>query len=127
MRLIALAAFAVLLTTPAFARNYTISLDSFCNVGVITTGGPSKTFLYKETGPQSCNNVVGTGVLVKDTVNGTAGKWLVIGEVKYEDPKSEYTMFFQYPLVTGGQFDLYATANGQTLIFLGDGTYTLSK
>lgn len=128
MRVIVIAAaFAGLLVTPAMAHHYTISLDGFCNTGVITTGGMSNTFLYEERNPPSCNNVVGTGVVVNHTVNGTKGKWLEIGFIKYEDPKSEYTMFFQYPLVTGGEFDLFATTDGQTLRFLGGGTYTLGK
>jgi len=126
VRLVAFAALIALATTPAFAHKYTIALTPMCNVGVVTTGGPSKTFLYNETKPQSCNNVIGTGVLANDTVNGIKGKWLVIGTVNFDYPNQENTIFLQYPLATGLQYAVYTTVNGQTLTYLGGGTYTVA-
>ena len=114
-----------MVATPAFAHHYTILLNGLCNQGVITTDGLDKTFLYRETTPQSCNDVIGTGVRVKHTVIGTKGTWLMIGEVNFDYPNEENTLFLQYPLVSGSKYEIFATTNGETLTYLGGGTYLL--
>jgi hypothetical protein len=124
MRLLALAAFAVLSATPALAR-HVIAQDGYCNVGVIRTSPSDRMVLYSETSPPSCENVIGIGVRSDGTYNGIPGDWLAIGELNDHYPSEPETMVYQYPFVTGGRWFLYGTTDAKTLILINSGTYSI--
>ena len=71
----------------------------------------------------TCENFYGAGFVSKVK---TFGNVAVIGLRGGTNVAYEYTLEIAYPFVTGGQFVLYGTADGKSLIAFAGGTYTVN-
>jgi hypothetical protein len=116
---LALAAAALVATAgAASAKTTVISLDGHCDVITIRV---NKSLVTGVDDP-SCVTEYGGGAVGK--VKGF-GDTIVAGVITPNAPGEQFVFQVSYPLITGGTWSLYGTADGVTLTKLKAGTYTV--
>jgi hypothetical protein len=105
-------------TASAKSKTETISLDGHCDVLTLHINK----IAVAGTDAADCAQGFGAGFVGKVKGFGNA---IVAGVQFSEEPGTQLVFRVQYPLVTGGSWDLSATSDGVTFSKLESGTYTV--
>ena len=105
-------------TASAKSSTAVISLDGYCDVITLQINKP----LIAGADDPNCAVQYGGGMIGK--VKGLGGS-IVAGTQSPNAPGYQFVIQIQYPLVTGGSWSLYATADGVTISPFESGTYTV--
>jgi hypothetical protein len=102
----------------AKSKTETISLNGHCDVLTLNIDKS----VVAGTDDPDCAQGFGGGFIGKIKGFGNA---IVAGVQFSGEPGEQVVIRVQYPLVTGGDWDLWGTSNGATLTKLESGTYTV--
>ena len=102
----------------AKSKTESISLDGHCDVLTLNIDKN----VVAGTDDPNCAQGFGGGFIGKIKGFGNA---IVAGVQFGGEPGLQVVLRIQYPLVTGGAWDLYGTSNGTTLTKLESGVYTV--
>lgn len=95
--------------------------EQFCDVITVTVFPWHQAGIYDD----SCDGIDAIGSGMEGKVTGVSPKNLSIGESYFGDPSSTYLLNIQYPLVTGGGWSIFKSADGANYTPLSSGTYTI--
>jgi hypothetical protein len=112
----------------AMATQADISFDGFCDGAHLTIRGDNIWLADKVSVaelPTGCVEGDGVGEGFKTKIKGIAGDTLQIGLNVIGAPGLEFTYLIEYPLVEGGAWSNFFTADGVTVTPLFTGTYSL--
>lgn len=131
--LFAIAAFVLAVSaTVATAKPITVQIDGTCDTITLTKN--KALVLYATTHIIGCtakhapssNPIPGVGVVIKRNCCQTKRQIAVTDtQPDASGTPIAYMTVLAYPLVTGGEWIAYATADGQTVAQVGAGTYTV--
>lgn len=104
----------------AGTKHYSISLSApFCVTANVNVKGSAVTANESD----GCQTYVGAGFI--GTVK-KAGKQAIIGGISDQFSGDEVVITLDYPFITGGNYAVYATADGITMTTVGSGQYTVN-
>jgi hypothetical protein len=132
-----IALFALFASTAAATarppQTVTVQFDGLCDTMTLTyNSGP---VLYASSHIVGCkaghapssNPIPGVGIIVKRQPGNTHAKDVAVSDTQpdgFGNPVA-YVTKLQYPFVTGGAWNAYATSDGQTIQLVASGTYTV--
>ena len=110
-------------TANASTASTTISIDEFCDVMTITVQDKKLAAALETDDNGRCETFMGEGQVAKAKVLGRVAD--VSGNYNFNSA-GVATLDLQYPLVTGGAWNLYVTTDGVNMQFVASGTYTVT-
>jgi hypothetical protein len=118
-----------LTATQADAARRFITFGGTCDVATVTSQpGLANVWTYDETLKiGSCATSIGVGTVGKSTLNGITARWISFGLGSPDSNGLQGNIAVQYPLVSGGAWVFYGTADGKVVSALSSGQYTVGK
>ncbi|MEI9931946.1 MAG: hypothetical protein WDM89_15760 [Rhizomicrobium sp.] len=119
MRILSIAAAAVLLAAPgiANAKNTEINLEGFCDLMAVQVNGSTAVGFSDD----SCEGGIFAGSIV--TVRGTNTKSVLAGFQFKDQPAQQYVLRLDYPLHDGGLWSIAYTTDGYQVQTFASGKY----
>ena len=116
-----------LAATQADAARRFITFGATSDVYTVTSQpGLANVWTYDETPKMgSCETAIGVGTVGKSTLNGITARWISFGLGHPDSNGLQGNIAVQYPLVTGGAWVFYGTADGKVVSALSSGNYTI--
>jgi hypothetical protein len=118
------AALPLLISGAAHAKfkSTSISIDNFCDVYTVSVQDKTLAAAVETDPDGTCNTFLGGGSIAK--LKGL-GRVAQIGGNFSSNASLVFVVDFQYPFVTGGAWNMYATSDGSVMQTITSGTYTV--